>query len=29
MHDDALMDALVVALQDVWQELGLARPAAA
>ncbi|HEX2888299.1 5-aminolevulinate synthase [Vineibacter terrae] len=29
MHDDTLMDALVVALQDVWQELGLTRPAAA
>ena len=29
MHDDRLMDALVVALQDVWQELGLTRPAAA
>jgi 5-aminolevulinate synthase len=29
MHDDALMDALVLALQDVWQELGLTRPAAA
>jgi 5-aminolevulinate synthase len=28
-HDDRLMDALVVALQDVWQELGLSRPAAA
>ncbi|TWT12797.1 5-aminolevulinate synthase [Reyranella sp. CPCC 100927] len=29
VHDDGLMDALVVALQDVWQELGLVRPAAA
>lgn len=29
VHDDGLMDALVVALQDVWQELGLSRPAAA
>ncbi len=28
-HDDGLMDALVVALQDVWQELGLSRAAAA
>ena len=29
VHVDSLMDALVVALQDVWQELGLTRPAAA
>ncbi len=29
VHDDTLMDALVVALQDVWQELGLTRSAAA
>ncbi|MCW5745759.1 MAG: 5-aminolevulinate synthase [Alphaproteobacteria bacterium] len=29
VHDDGLMDALVVALQDVWQELGLARSQAA
>ena len=29
VHDDGLMDALVVALQDVWQELGLSRSAAA
>jgi 5-aminolevulinate synthase len=29
VHNDGLMDALVVALQDVWQELGLTRPAAA
>ncbi|HJQ58763.1 MAG TPA: 5-aminolevulinate synthase [Vineibacter sp.] len=28
-HDDKLMDSLVVALQDVWQELGLTRPRAA
>jgi 5-aminolevulinate synthase len=29
VHDDALMDALVMALQDVWHELGLTRAAAA
>jgi 5-aminolevulinate synthase len=29
LHDDGLMDALVVALQDIWQELGLIRSAAA
>jgi len=29
VHDDGLMDALVIALQDVWQELGLTRAAAA
>jgi 5-aminolevulinate synthase len=28
-HDDAHMDALIIALRDVWQELGLARPHAA
>jgi 5-aminolevulinate synthase len=26
-HDDAAMDRLVAALQDVWGRLGLARPA--
>jgi 5-aminolevulinate synthase len=29
VHDDGLMDALLMALQDVWQELALSRPAAA